>query len=95
MPRQARLDTPGTLHHVMMRGIGGRRIFHADEDREEFVSRLSSLYREQEIRMAEIARHVRGCTSAMPMLFEKQRWKIKSDRSELRPLPALALLKCY
>ena len=26
MPRQARLDAPGTLHHVMVRGIDGGRI---------------------------------------------------------------------
>ena len=26
MPRQARLDSPGTLHHVMVRGIEKRRI---------------------------------------------------------------------
>jgi hypothetical protein len=27
MPRQARLDAPGTLHHVMGRGIEGTKIF--------------------------------------------------------------------
>ena len=27
MPRQARLDAPGVLHHVMVRGIEGRPIF--------------------------------------------------------------------
>ena len=26
MPRQARLDAPGTLHHVIIRGIEKRRI---------------------------------------------------------------------
>ncbi|MCK4605368.1 MAG: hypothetical protein KAU41_11900 [Deltaproteobacteria bacterium] len=26
MPRQARLDAPGTLHHVIVRGIEKRRI---------------------------------------------------------------------
>jgi putative transposase len=43
MPRQARLDTPGTLHHVMIRGIERKRIFREDKDREDFVSRLRSL----------------------------------------------------
>jgi len=28
MPRQARLDTPGTLHHVIVRGIEKKRIEH-------------------------------------------------------------------
>jgi putative transposase len=46
MPRQARLDTPGTLHHVMMRGIERKRIFREEEDRKDFVSRLKNLSQE-------------------------------------------------
>jgi hypothetical protein len=34
MPRIARLDTPGLLHHVMIRGIERRKIFQEDKDRE-------------------------------------------------------------
>jgi len=41
MPRQARLDAPGTLHHVMIRGIEGSKIFQDDQDREAFVLRLT------------------------------------------------------
>ena len=33
MPRQPRLDGPGTLHHVMGRGIEGTKIFRKDADR--------------------------------------------------------------
>jgi len=33
MPRGARLDSPGTLHHVMVRGIEGNRIVKDDDDR--------------------------------------------------------------
>jgi putative transposase len=40
MPRQARLDAPGTLHHVILRGIEKRAIVRSSEDREEFVARL-------------------------------------------------------
>ena len=40
MPRQARLDTPGVLHHIMIRGIGGRKILVNDKDREDFLKRL-------------------------------------------------------
>ena len=29
MPRQARLDAPGTLHHVMVRGIERTTLFRA------------------------------------------------------------------
>jgi len=43
MPRKARLDTPGTLHHVMIRGLEGRKIFGDDEDRGDFLSRVVQL----------------------------------------------------
>ena len=43
MPRIARLDTPGLLHHVMIRGIERRKIFRNDGDREDFIERLSDL----------------------------------------------------
>jgi putative transposase len=43
MPRQARLDAPGTLHHVIIRGIEKRRIVDDDGDREEFVGRMSRI----------------------------------------------------
>jgi putative transposase len=40
MPRQARLDAPGALHHVMVRGIEKRRIVDDAKDRRRFVARL-------------------------------------------------------
>jgi len=43
MPRQPRLDPPGTLHHVMVRGIERTTIFPDDPDRREFVGRLATL----------------------------------------------------
>jgi putative transposase len=43
MPRGARLDAPGALHHVMVRGIEGRRIFRDDRDRDDFIQRLARL----------------------------------------------------
>jgi len=43
MPRQARLDAPGILHHVMVRGLERRAIFKDDADREDFVARLAAL----------------------------------------------------
>ena len=48
MPRKARLDTPGTLHHVIIRGIERRPIVDDDKDRENFVSRLGDLAAETE-----------------------------------------------
>jgi putative transposase len=43
MPRQARLDAPGILHHVMIRGIERRKIFINDRDRKDFLDRLARL----------------------------------------------------
>jgi hypothetical protein len=37
MPRGPRLDAPGTLHHVIVRGIERRKIVDNDKDREDFV----------------------------------------------------------
>lgn len=46
MPRSARLDAPGVLHHVIGRGIEKGPIFLTDEDRNDFLSRLSLLVEE-------------------------------------------------
>ena len=43
MPRQARLDAPGTLHHVMIRGTEGGAIFREEKDRQNFLSRLAQI----------------------------------------------------
>jgi putative transposase len=43
MPRTARLDMPGLLQHVIVRGIERRDIFLDDDDRHFFVQRLSLL----------------------------------------------------
>jgi len=40
MPRGPRLDSPGTLHHVMIRGINKGEIFIDDDDRNDFMKRL-------------------------------------------------------
>jgi len=43
MPRLARLDAPGVLHHVMGRGIEGKKIFWNNKDRGDFIERLAAL----------------------------------------------------
>lgn len=40
MPRGPRLDSPGTLHHVILRGIERRKIVDDDRDRDNFIARL-------------------------------------------------------
>lgn len=47
MPRQARLDAAGVLHHVMARGIEQRLIFRDDRDRGNFIERISELASKQ------------------------------------------------
>ena len=46
MPRGPRLDAPGTLHHVMLRGIEKRDIVTDDKDRTDFVVRMGKLAQE-------------------------------------------------
>jgi len=46
MPRSARLDAPGVLHHVIGRGIEKTKIFLNDGDRIDFIARLAKLVRE-------------------------------------------------
>ena len=41
MPRLSRLDAPGVLHHVIIRGVERRKIFLDDEDRDDIIDRLS------------------------------------------------------
>ena len=43
---KARLDSPGTLHHVMVRGIEKRPIVNDETDRKDFVRRLGVLAEE-------------------------------------------------
>jgi len=46
MPRTARIDIPGLLQHVIVRGIERRDIFIDDNDRRSFLDRLSKLIAE-------------------------------------------------
>ena len=45
MPRHARLDAPGALHHVIGRGIEGVAIFRTEGDRTDFVNRIADVWR--------------------------------------------------
>ena len=46
MPRQARLDVPGLLQHIMARGIERKEIFKDDRDRQSFLERLAMILEE-------------------------------------------------
>ena len=43
MPRQARIDAPCALHHIIARGIERSKIFREEADYEDFLRRLSPL----------------------------------------------------
>jgi REP-associated tyrosine transposase len=43
MPRLARLDAPGVIHHVIIRGIERRKIFRDNKDRNDMIDRLADL----------------------------------------------------
>jgi hypothetical protein len=40
MPRKARIDYPGGIHHLIVLGIERKRIFQDDRDRNAFLDRL-------------------------------------------------------
>jgi REP element-mobilizing transposase RayT len=42
MPRRARIDAPGALHHIICRGIERRKIFWGSSDREDFIGRMET-----------------------------------------------------
>ena len=48
MPRKARIDAPGALHHIIVRGIAKRKIFEDDKDRNQFIKRLGDILIEAE-----------------------------------------------
>jgi len=43
MPRKARIDAPGALHHIIARGIERRNIFKDNADRQSFIERLGDI----------------------------------------------------
>ena len=77
MPRQARLDAPGTVHHIMVQGIdkefisGGQRR-RGSEGRANIACYLS---REMGISMAEMARRLEVGTSAIAMAIRRKNSK--------------------
>lgn len=46
MPRRARIDAAGALHHIICRGIERRKIFRDDGDRKLFIERLAHVLKE-------------------------------------------------
>ncbi len=51
MPRQPRLDIPGALHHIMLRGINKSSIFNDDRDRAAFLDKIGQILGEEQDRI--------------------------------------------
>jgi len=56
MPRIARLDAPGVLHHVMIQGIERRKLFRNNKDREDFIKRLEILLKDKLLNFKRVKR---------------------------------------
>ncbi len=92
MPRQARIDAPGGLHHIVVRGIERRAIFEDEKDREDFLERLSGLIQETATpcyAWALMTNHVRsdrhGYASAPDWLcgeVQQKAWALRASLSE-------------
>lgn len=50
MPRKSRVDAPGALHHIIVRGIERAKVFRNDTDRNDFLSRMGKLVTETKSR---------------------------------------------
>lgn len=46
MPRQSRIDAPGAVHHIVIRGIERKRIFADDRDYRNFLDRFGKVLEE-------------------------------------------------
>jgi REP element-mobilizing transposase RayT len=55
MPRQARLDAPGTLHHVMIRGIEKGKIVDDRKDRQTFLEYMGNTALENDTKIYAFA----------------------------------------
>jgi hypothetical protein len=49
MPRRSRIDAPGAVHHIIVRGIERRAVFKNDADREKFLEKLETVLTESRI----------------------------------------------
>jgi len=50
MPRKSRIDAPGALHHIIVRGIDQSEIFNDNVDRNNFIDRLGRIIQETKTR---------------------------------------------
>jgi len=61
MPRKARIDAPGALHHIIIRGIEKKAIFRDNRDKHNFLERIGGVILETSTKCygwALLANHV-------------------------------------
>jgi len=46
MRLQERIAAPGVIHHIIVRGIEWKRIFHDDKDCNDFLDRIGGIAKE-------------------------------------------------
>jgi REP element-mobilizing transposase RayT len=84
MSRKARIDAPGALHHIIVRGIERRKIFLDDFDHDNFLKRPDNVLSEIAtpcfaralipnhahlfLRVSRHHRHCHGCAQAFDRL---------------------------
>ncbi len=61
MPRLARLDAPGVLHHIIIRGIERKKIFSDTSDHKNFVGRLARLVPETQTLLLRLGFDDQSC----------------------------------
>ncbi len=89
MPRQARLDAPGTLHHVIIRGIEKRRIVDDAKDQEDFISRLGRIAKETKTSIyawALMTNHAHLLLRSGPEGISKFRGRVNMGRCQFNQL---------
>lgn len=77
MPRGARHEAPGTLHHVMMRGIEQGSIVRDDSDRAKFLRRMGLFAK------TSGGKYLRLCSDDEPCTYPAQK---RSYNSKIRSL---------
>ena len=76
MPRLTRLDAPGILHHVIIRGIERKRIFRDTADKENLVDRLSELIPKTQTRSDARGLFCHWCTSELGLTQSELAWEL-------------------
>ena len=72
MPRKARIDAPGALHHIIVRGIERRRIFSNDQDRDNFIERLGDIVTETKTLPATVMRSAEGGLTGYAVSYNRR-----------------------